>query len=804
MSFRHYLRKIKRAGFSRYLHVQVLALGAGGVLAVGVIVIGLQLSHSGFHERVDYTTNLFKHTRPMLSLLADQRVAESNYISASSEKYLLQREKIAREVRKVISTLHADIHPADEEVRNLLKRVESANARRDTAFQGLIKLKREIGSAGTTGLKAAFSSALAKLNERFEAAGEGALGELAENVQSQARFYLADGELVQFLRFTQNRVKLEELLETAEFQNPRFEQLKASLKSFTSSFGALVWAHDRVKSQSELLTRGFEEQQRVLNQFSTALEVITAEAERNSQASLSLALELISLTILASLILAVMVSHWVRTTISAPLRDMAVGMERLATGHLDVTISPHDRFDELGTLSRAFFMFQQRLREVVDLSKQLEAQREELLKKQVVLDLVMSTSPVGLAVFNRNDEIISMNDRYSSVLFGKPDAVPLGLRVDQIWQRLVELGLLDSLPEHRDRDQGLVSMVLFKFRDGRSCRVLRQSAADGSWVATTEDVTDRVRMDDHIAHLALHDSLTDLPNRAFFTNHLDACLRREGHGPIAVFFLDLDRFKEVNDTFGHAAGDSLLESVAGRLRATLKNGEFIARLGGDEFAIFIEGLKSEEELSLAGQRIIDVVSAPYYLAGATHVIGCSMGIAVAPRDGENASDLLVRADLALYRSKHQGRGIYHFYAPDMAEQHERVLVQERELREALVHGQFEVWYQPIYSLDGLRIMACEALLRWRHPVRGLVSPVEFIPVAERSGLISPIGGWVLKKVCADAVKWPADLKVCVNVSVVQLRSAHLKSVVRSAPRVFGTACAPSRSRDHREPHVVWQ
>jgi diguanylate cyclase (GGDEF)-like protein len=316
---------------------------------------------------------------------------------------------------------------------------------------------------------------------------------------------------------------------------------------------------------------------------------------------------------------------------------------------------------------------------------------------------------------------------------------------------------------------------------------------DGGWLATHEDITERRRAEARIAFLAQHDALTGLPNRSLLQARIgEACTRAARGVKFAVLFLDLDRFKAVNDTLGHGAGDELLREVALRLLATVREGDMVARLGGDEFVILQSGVQDAEDSAALAERVMRSVSAPYMIGGTEVVIGVSIGIDIATAGHVSAVELLKNADLALYLSKGEGRGTFRFFQPDMdaAVQNRHTL--ERDLRCAMRRGEFELYYQPIALTRSARICGFEALLRWNHPVRGMIGPGDFIVAAEESGLIIPIGEWVIGQACQQAAHWPEHLHVSVNLSAVQFRAANLVDVVRDQLEASGLA--PGRLR----------
>jgi diguanylate cyclase (GGDEF)-like protein len=306
--------------------------------------------------------------------------------------------------------------------------------------------------------------------------------------------------------------------------------------------------------------------------------------------------------------------------------------------------------------------------------------------------------------------------------------------------------------------------------------------AGGGWVATHLDVTEQRRSEAKIIHMAQHDALTDLPNRALLQERLERALTiTRGQGTnLAVLMLDLDRFKEVNDTLGHPAGDTLLQAVATRLRGCVRETAFIARLGGDEFAVIEYVVNPAAEAAAIAEKIRVALCEPFDLGDHQVTTGTSIGIAIAPDDGDDSEKILKSADLALYSAKSGGRGTFRFFEPELDQRMHARRNLERDMRSALVNDEFELHYQPFVDVRSGEICGCEALLRWHHPERGLVMPAEFIPLAEETGLIVPIGEWVLRAACAEAAKWPVHLKIAVNLSPAQFRSKKLVPVVLDA------------------------
>jgi diguanylate cyclase (GGDEF)-like protein/PAS domain S-box-containing protein len=308
----------------------------------------------------------------------------------------------------------------------------------------------------------------------------------------------------------------------------------------------------------------------------------------------------------------------------------------------------------------------------------------------------------------------------------------------------------------------------------------------GNEVYAIRDLTERHRNEAKITHMAHHDALTDLPNRVLLAERLDQALIRAGQdGAVAVLCIDLDRFKEINDALGHTIGDALLKAVADRLRSCVRETDIVARMGGDEFVVLqVADVQAVETTTLA-TRIIESLGAPFTINEHQIVIGASVGIALAPADGHHPEQLLKNADIALYRAKTDGRGTYRFFEKGMDVRMQARRALEMDLRKALANGEFELHYQPIHDLASNELSGFEALLRWQHPQRGMVSPADIIPLAEETGFIVPIGEWVLRQACADAAKWPTHLKIAVNLSSKQVKSRNLVQAVVNAIAAAG-------------------
>jgi diguanylate cyclase (GGDEF)-like protein len=296
-----------------------------------------------------------------------------------------------------------------------------------------------------------------------------------------------------------------------------------------------------------------------------------------------------------------------------------------------------------------------------------------------------------------------------------------------------------------------------------------------------EHLAARQKLEAQLTHMAHHDGLTALPNRLLFREEMERELARARRGePVAVLCVDLDHFKRVNDTLGHAAGDALLQAAAERLRACVRETDIVARLGGDEFAIVQVLADQPRAATVLAERLIADLSRPFDIEGHQVVVGASVGIALAPSDGTEADQLMKSADMALYRAKADGRGVLRYFESEMDAKMQARRALELDLRKALAEHEFELFYQPIVDLQSNRVAGFEALLRWNHPTQGLIPPGEFIPIAEDMGLIIPLGEWVLRRACLEAAGWPDNIKVAVNLSPAQFKSKTLALAVTSA------------------------
>jgi diguanylate cyclase (GGDEF)-like protein len=419
----------------------------------------------------------------------------------------------------------------------------------------------------------------------------------------------------------------------------------------------------------------------------------------------------------------------------------------------------------------------------------LKEQEAQLRQTNLRLDAALDNMSQGLCLYDADSRLMVVNRRYGEIYDLPPNAVVPGMRAPEVLA--VSLAQSGDTPDSdrlgRDVYYGQPGMpAVQELATGKVIAVERRDTTDGGFVATFEDVTERRHAEARIAFLAHHDVLTGLPNRAALEQHINASIAQAGrdHG-FAVFALDLDDFRPVNDTLGHGVGDELLVAVANRLSACVREIDCVARIGADEFVVVQRAVDRPEDAAVLARRMIDVLKSPYMLARHTVSVGVTIGVTVAPGDGTSSEKLVKNADVALARAKTEARGAFRFFEPEMDARLQARRLLERDLRQAVADQSFEVYYQPIYSLGAERVCGFEALLRWNHPVRGSISPAEFIPLAEELGLIVPLGEWVLAQACADAVRWPDGLKIAVNVSAVQFTSASLVSAVRDALRNTG-------------------
>jgi diguanylate cyclase (GGDEF)-like protein len=421
----------------------------------------------------------------------------------------------------------------------------------------------------------------------------------------------------------------------------------------------------------------------------------------------------------------------------------------------------------------------------------LSSERESALAGQ--FDTALNNMPHGLCMFSNDGRLAVMNHRFSDMMRLGDDLIQRGASAPDIVAAGVSAGTISAasgkliVSEIDNSQVGYITTADPNSASGRALSWTFQPMAGGGTVVLLEDITERRNAEARISHLARYDELTALPNRVNFRDEMERLLgiSHDEARLSALLFVDLDQFKQVNDTLGHPCGDELLCAVADRLREMLRPEDFVARFGGDEFVVFQQNIKSEEDAAGLARRIVDRLSERYEIDNHLVEIGASVGIAMTSPPGISADTLMKNADMALYRAKADGRGTYCFFREEMALTVEARRILELDIRKALADEEFELFYQPLVNLKSGRISTCEALLRWNHPVRGTVSPIDIIPVAEDMGLIVDLGRWILRKACMEAMKWPEAVSVAVNFSPQQFHQRDVLSEVRYALEVSG-------------------
>jgi diguanylate cyclase (GGDEF)-like protein len=473
------------------------------------------------------------------------------------------------------------------------------------------------------------------------------------------------------------------------------------------------------------------------------------------------------------------------------LGHITQAMTRLALHDTTTVIPSGDERDEVGAMARAVSVFK-------DNAIQLIAREVELKQLNRRIDIALNNMTHGLCMFDAEQKLIVCNKTYVQMYGLTLDMAKPGTLLQAIDNYRASIGnSAIANPEQTAAASAIhaqeASAFTQELMDGRIVAVSQRPMQDGGWVAVHEDITERRRAEAKIAHLARHDMLTNLPNRVLFREHLENAFERvrPGRG-FAVHCLDLDHFKTVNDTLGHPIGDELLKLVAARLIDAVPTTDFMARIGGDEFAVVQTDVSRPEQCSQLASRIVELVSRPYDIEGRHIVIGTSIGIAIAPSDGANPDLLLKNADMALYLAKGDGRGTHRFFEREMDKRLQTRRALELDLRKAIANGEFEVYYQPILYLQTGKVSGFEALVRWNHPERGMVSPGEFIPLAEETGLILPLGEWVLRTACMHAAKWPQAVPVAVNLSATQFKG---RNVVQLALNALASSGLPAARLD---------
>lgn len=425
-------------------------------------------------------------------------------------------------------------------------------------------------------------------------------------------------------------------------------------------------------------------------------------------------------------------------------------------------------------------------------NEELREREEELQSRNVMLDTALRHMSHGLCMYDKGERVVMCNEHYATIYGLPPDAVKPGMTRREVIEMRIARGVwagpsAESYLCQRTKPVTDFGHLVQEMSDGRTISMVHVPLPSGGWVCTHEDITERRLAEERIEHLARHDGLTDLPNRLLLRDRLQEALARLRPGDgLAVHCLDLDRFKEVNDALGHAVGDELLQSFAGRLRHVVGEKDTIARLGGDKFVVVQARAPTARDAVDLAAKIIAAMDEPFALADQVQVVlGSSIGIAMAPGDGIEADLLLKNASLALSRAKQEERGRYRFFEQEMDARVRARHKMERELRSALANGELELYYQPLLNVKRNEISCFEALMRWHTPDGNAIEPGEFIPLAEETGIILPLGEWALRQALSEAAKWPKQIRVAVNLSAVQFSSRNLSQVVMGALAASG-------------------
>jgi diguanylate cyclase (GGDEF)-like protein/PAS domain S-box-containing protein len=429
--------------------------------------------------------------------------------------------------------------------------------------------------------------------------------------------------------------------------------------------------------------------------------------------------------------------------------------------------------------------------------KRLIAAKSDLERLNLWFDTALGTMSQGLTMYDRSDRLLLVNNRYREMYGLTAEQIQPGDSIHEILAQRSE-GPSSQIekylaPSLRDLHAGRPIDKLVERRDGKFYALSIRPVKSGGWVSTHQDVTEQTRAEREVLHLAHYDALTELTSRGLFQSRVAGAVERLcQHGErFNILLLDLDRFKAVNDSLGHLAGDRLLRQVAGRLRSCVQQDDVVARLGGDEFAVLqaVNGDSRACAIALA-DRLLGIIGEPYDLDGHRAIVETSIGIVLAPEHGEQADQLIKSADLALYQAKAEGRNAWRLFEDVMAEQARQRYDLELDLRNAIERNEFELHYQPLVDTATREVRGLEALIRWRHPEHGIIMPREFIPIAENTGLIVPLGESILRQACADAASWPAGIKVSVNLSPVQFGKGNI--VETTARVLLQTGLAPER------------
>ncbi|MEC5290303.1 EAL domain-containing protein [Aurantimonas sp. C2-6-R+9] len=524
------------------------------------------------------------------------------------------------------------------------------------------------------------------------------------------------------------------------------------------------------------------------------LRELTGEAHRLTRtmvddlhSSAASSVRIIRIGGLAAILVSLGIVFFFARSIVLPVRAVTRAMRDISFGNLnfrpDATIK--NREDEIGQMVSAIADFCEGMRGAREVIVRNEA---DLRRQNLLFDAALANMSQGLCMFDGQKNLIVSNARYAELYELDPGSIKPGIHLrDILLQRIAAGCVVGEDPEEyiKERLTGVEVresyVKIHHLNDGRSLAISHRPLADGGWLATHDDITNIRRIEAQIAHMALHDGLTDLPNRTLFGQELEAAFKARAEGRrVAVVCLDLDKFKSVNDTLGHLVGDRLLKATSTRLIQAVGGKGMVARLSGDEFALIISDVGTQTDMEQVAQHIIDAMAEPFDLDGHHVGVGISIGVAFSTEATTNVEEIVSNADTALYRAKAEGRGVFRFFEQGMDSAVKRRSQLEMDLRQAIQDEQLTLNFQPIMDAVSRRVVAFEALLRWTHSEHGSIPPSEFIPIAEDVGLIERLGEWVIRQACLTAVDWPQDIRVAVNLSPLQFGGRDLVATVAGA------------------------
>jgi diguanylate cyclase (GGDEF)-like protein len=721
-----------------------------------------QAADTATKERIDRLVGLRRELAGKLKALHDRAEAEINRFEDVAKVQVQTGAATVESLDKIIADLLSQLYPVVQYTGKLLTESEQ--------FDDIIGLARSHTSV----------SSIDSLEEHTRA--------LFKSIAAQVR------RLAGRLRDQDGRAAVAEIRQG-------FAAVETGLLGsegvFASRRATLEALADGIAGRTEL-DRTEARYLAGLDDIVKAVTAVNQDARVDATQSIAQASATIAGAVLAALLAGLGLGLVLARRLSEPAVRLAGHAEAIrASGQLtplaDTAVT--GRADEFGVLARAFNGM---IEELASARQRLIEWSEGEIRTQFErLNAAINNMPQGLCMYDGEKKLIICNKKYAEIYELEPELTQPGTPMSRLLEDHIAKGVAPA--DDGDYVQRRLAHVaehkqfyhINELRDGQVIAISHQPMINGGSVATHEDITERRKIEAKIAYMAHHDALTDLPNRLSLREQMAKALATVARGgSLAVLCLDLDHFKAVNDTLGHPIGDALLQAVADRIRACVRSTDIIARLGGDEFAVIQVGTEQPLGSTTLASRLIKELCEPFDLQGHQVVIGTSVGIAIAPNDGMEADRLMKNADMALYRSKEDGRGVYRFFESDMDAKMQRRRELELDLRRAVVTGEFELYYQPTVKLDTGRVASFEALLRWKHPTRGLLLPAEFIGLAEEIGLINTIGAWALKEACREATKWPADICVAVNLSPVQFRSGTLLLDVAAA--LGGSGLSPHR------------